>query len=142
MYAWLARLLVRRSIRMHQAGDVKGLMKTYGKNVHFVFPGNNSWAIDTTDKTELEQWLNRFHRVGLKLDVHDILVAGPPWNTRVCLAFTDHAKDAAGKVVYANRGVILAKGRWGRITDYTVFEDTEKVAEFDRYLAANEKVEA
>lgn len=142
MYAWLARLLVRRSIRMHQAGDVKGLMKTYGKHVHFVFPGKNSWAIDTTDKAELEKWLHRFHRVGLKLDVHDILVTGPPWNTRVCLAFTDHAKDSAGNVVYSNRGVIFAKGRWGKITDYTVFEDTEKVAEFDRYLAAHEKVDA
>ncbi len=142
MYAWLARLLVRRSLRFHEARDVDGLMKTYAKDVHFVFPGNNSWAIDTRDKAELRKWLQRFHSVGLVLDVDDILIAGPPWNTRVGLVFTDHAKDTSGSVVYSNRGVILAKGRWGKIYDYTVFEDTEKVADFDRYLAVHPKVEA
>lgn len=140
MYMWLARQLVRRSLRYHKARDVDGLLKGYADDVHFVFPGNNSWAIDTRGKAEIRKWLERFHGVGLVLDVHDILVAGPPWNTRACLVFTDHAKDPSGNVVYENRGVIYAKARWGKIVDYTVFEDTEKVAEFDRYLAVHEKV--
>lgn len=142
MYAWLARQLVRRSLRFHASRDVEGLLKTYADDVHFSFPGNNSWAIDTRGKTEIRQWLERFHRVGLVLDVQDILVAGPPWNTRVCLVFTDHAKGDDGEVVYENRGVIFAKARWGKITDYTVFEDTEKVAELDRYLAVHEPARA
>ena len=138
MYAWLARMLVRRSLRFHEARDVEGLLKTYADDVHFSFPGKNTWAIDTRDKEDIRAWLQRFHRAGLVLDVHDILIAGPPWNTRVALVFTDHARGPDDKVVYENRGVILARGKWGKITDYTVFEDTEKVAEFDRYLAAHE----
>ena len=138
MYAWLARMLVRRSLRSHQSRDVEGLMKMYAKDVHFAFPGNNSWAIDTRDRGEIERWLRRFHAVGLNLVVHDILVGGPPWNTRVCLQFTDNALDDDGRVVYENTGVIYAKGRWGKIAEYTVFEDTEKVAAFDKYLQAHE----
>ena len=134
MYAWLARMLVRQTIRKHQAGDVDGVLRSYAKDVHFVFPGQNSWAIDTRDKAEIGRWLRRFHDAGLRIDVDDILVAGPPWNTRVCMHFTDHAKDAAGNVVYENTGVIYGKGRWGKISDYTVYEDTEKVAAFDTYL--------
>jgi ketosteroid isomerase-like protein len=142
MYARLAKWLIGRSLRMHMAGDVDGLMKSYAKDVHFVFPGNNSWATDTRDRKELEAWLRRFHAAGLKLEVHDILVGGPPWNTRVCMQFTDHARDADGRVVYENTGVIYGRARWGKITSYTVFEDTEKVAEFDKYLAVHEKADA
>jgi ketosteroid isomerase-like protein len=142
MYRWLARVLIRRSLRMHQAGDVEGLLKTYADDVHFVFPGNNSWATDTRDKAVLGAWLRRFHVAGLKIDVHDILVGGPPWNMRVCLQFTDHACDGDGLVVYENTGVIYGKGRWGKMTDYTVYEDTEKVAEFDKYLTLHERARA
>ncbi len=134
MYRWVARMMIRSSLRKHQAGDVEGLVRSFASDVHFVFGGNNSWATDTRDKAALKDWLRRFHAAGLKIEVHDILVDGPPWNTRVCMHFTDHVKDADGRVVYENTGVIYGKAKWGKISDYTVFEDTEKVAAFDRYL--------
>lgn len=134
MYRWIARRMIRSSLRKHQAGDVDGLVKSFASDVHFVFPGKNSWATDTRDKEALKAWLRRFHAAGLQIEVHDILVDGTPWNTRVCMSFTDHATDADGRVVYENTGVIFGKAKWGKISDYTVFEDTEKVAAFDRYL--------
>lgn len=138
MYAWLARMLVRRSLRMHRARDVEGLLSTYADDVRFVFPGTSSWAVDVRGKAAVGAWLRRFHSVGLVLEVDDILVGGPPWKTRAALHFTDHATDAGGRVVYENRGVIYATSRWGKITSYEVFEDTEKVAAFDDYLATQE----
>ena len=134
MYRWLVRTMIRSSLRKHQAGDVEGLMKAYAKDVHFVFPGKNSWATDTRDKAVLADWLRRFHAAGLKIDVDDIIVGGAPWDTRVCMHFTDHAKDANGRIVYENTGVIYGKAKWGKITDYVVYEDTEKVAALDAYL--------
>jgi ketosteroid isomerase-like protein len=134
MYRWIARMMIRSSLRKHQAGDVEGLVKSFAKDVHFVFPGKNSWATDTRDKDVLKDWLRRFHAAGLQIHVDDILVGGAPWNTRVCMHFTDHATDSDGRVVYENTGVIYGKAKWGKITDYTVIEDTEKVAAFDRYL--------
>jgi hypothetical protein len=52
--------------------------------------------------------------------------------------FTDHAADEHGRVVYENQGVIFAKMAWGKIKFGTVYEDAQKVADFDQYLATHE----
>ena len=58
-----------------------------------------------------------------------------PGNTTVCIRITDRATDAGGNVIYENRAVLFGKIRWGKITFYEVYEDTEKVAALDAYLA-------
>jgi len=142
MYRWLARLLIRRSLERHRAGDVEGLLKTYADDVRFVFPGRSSWTADLRGKQAVEVWLRRFHRVGLQLQPHEILVGGPPWNTTVCVHFTDRATGPNGEMVYENRGVLFGKVRWGKVKYYVVYEDTQKVAELDEYLAQHERTEA
>jgi len=76
--------------------------------------------------------------------VHEILAGGPPWNTTVCIRITDQAAGSNGEVVYENRAVLFGKVRWGKIVFYEVYEDTQKVAELDQYLARqkNELVRA
>jgi ketosteroid isomerase-like protein len=138
MYGALARWLVRRSLRFHQARDVEGLLTSYADDVRFFFPGRNSWGGEYRGKEQLRAWLERFYKVGLNLHVEEILVKGPPWNTSVCIVFTDDARDADGSIVYENRGVIYGHAAWGKIKRYEVFEDTEKTADFDKYLAVHE----
>ena len=82
------------------------------------------------------RWYARFTRAGLQIEPHEILVKGPPWNTTVCVHFTDHAAAPDGEVVYTNHGVLFIKIAWGKIRFSTVYEDTQKVAAFDEYLAA------
>jgi ketosteroid isomerase-like protein len=138
LYAWAVRSMLRRNLRRLWAGDPRPLLATYADDVHFVFPGRSSWAADLRGRDEVERWLRRFVRVGLRFEVHEILVAGPPWNTIVCLWFTDRLTAADGEVVYANRGTILAKIAWGKVTYYEVNEDTQKVAELDEWRATHE----
>jgi hypothetical protein len=40
--------------------------------------------------------------------------------------------------VYENRFVIWGRLRWGRLSDYEVYEDTQKARALDAYLEANE----
>ncbi len=82
--------------------------------------------------------LERFVRVGLRFEVREILVKGPPWGTTVCLWFTDRLAAQDGSIVYENRGTILAKIAWGKVFYYEVNEDTQKVDELDEWLAAHE----
>jgi ketosteroid isomerase-like protein len=138
LYAWAVRSMLRRNLGRLWAGDPTPLLATYADDVHFVFPGRSSWAADLRGKDEVERWLRRFVRVGLQFEVHEILVAGPPWNTTVCLWFTDLLTTPDGEVVYANRGTILAKIAWGKVTYYEVNEDTQKVDEFDEWLASHD----
>lgn len=138
MYRWFAKLLVRRTLRKHAQGDIRAVLKMYADDVHFVFPGRSSWSADLRDKGDIERWLQRFHRVGLVFEPQEIVVGGWPWDTTVCVHFTDHARGPDGEIVYENRGVLFAKASWGKIRSYTVYEDTQKVAAFDEYLREHE----
>jgi len=138
LYAWTVRSMLRRNLGRLWAGDPGLLLASYADDVHFVFPGRSSWSADLRGRDEVERWLRRFVRVGLQFEVNEILVAGPPWDTTVCLWFTDRLTAPDGEVVYANRGTILAKIAWGEVTYYEVNEDTQKVAEFDEWLATHE----
>jgi ketosteroid isomerase-like protein len=134
LYRAAVRSLLRRNLRRLRAGDVRPLVRSYADDVRFVFPGRSSWAADLRGREEVERWVRRFVDAGLQLEPHEILVAGPPWNTTVCLRFSDRAAAPDGSVVYENRGTIFGRIAWGKVTYYEVHEDTEKVSAFDEYL--------
>ena len=96
--------MLRLDLRRLSAGDVGPPFATYAEDIGFVFPGHSSWTADLRGKVEVERWVWRFVRVGLQPEPHEILVAGPPWDTTVCLRFTDRCTAPDGAVVYANLG--------------------------------------
>jgi hypothetical protein len=138
LYAWTVRSMFRRNLRRLRAGNPEPLFRSYADDVRFVFPGRSSWAGDYRGREEVEGFVRRFVRVGLQLEPDEILVTGPPWDTSFCLRYTDKFTAPDGEVVYANRGAFFGKIAWGRLKYYELHEDTQKVAEFDDYLAAQE----
>jgi ketosteroid isomerase-like protein len=138
LYAWAVRSMLHRTTRRLREGDFEPLFRTYADDIKFVFPGHNSWAGEFRGREEVERWVRRVYQVGLRLEPHEILVMGPPWNTSVCLRFTDRCTAPDGTIVYTNRGMIFGKIAWGKITYYEIQEDTEKVVALDAYLASQE----
>jgi len=126
--------MFKRSLRAHLRGDADALLRTYSKDVCFRFHGDSSWAGEFHGISEVRAWLERFYRVGLRLEIDDILIAGWPWNTRIALHFTDHLTGPDGTLVYENDGFIYAKAVWGKIHQYEVVEDTQKVSALDDWL--------
>jgi uncharacterized protein (TIGR02246 family) len=141
-YAALYRQLLRRTVDRLMAGDVDAFLRFYADDATLTFPGDNSWGPVYRGKDEIRGFLERFLRVGLRGEVLEIAVLGPPWDTTVFVRFDDRATAPDGSVVYENRAVILLKGRWGKIVSEEVFEDTELVAELDRWLERNEPAAA
>lgn len=140
MYGWLVGAMIRRAVSRLNEGDPGPLLAGYADDVHFVFPGESSFAADIHSKAELEAWLRRFVEAGLQLELEEIIVSGWfPWSLTVCVRLTDRARDAARKVVYENRGIIFGQIVWGKIKSYEVFLDTQKVAAFDDYLTSHSK---
>ena len=137
MYKPLVRWIVRRVLARSRTGDMGPSLALWAADGHFRFPGQSSWTADYHRKADIERWYERFARVGIQLEPEDILVNGGPWNTRVCVHFTDHAAAPDGTPVYENRGVLFLKMAWGKVRFGTVYEDTQKVAAFDEYLAAH-----
>jgi ketosteroid isomerase-like protein len=115
-----------------------------GPGTELAFPGDNTWstmfrpaersrAQHTTHRglDEIEAFARRFVEHGLALDVDDILVNGPPWRTRLCARLTDGTPDGS----YENRACVFIEARWGRITRWEDYLDTERVATWDRQMA-------
>ena len=139
MYRWLVKTRVRRVMARSRAGDMGPTLALWAEDGHFEFPGRSSWAADLHHPADRAAWYARFASVGLQLEPREILVGGPPWRSHVCIRFTDRAVGADGEPVYENAGVLFATMSWGKIRYGTVYEDTQKVADFDDYLTAHER---
>jgi len=132
-----ARALLQRNLARLRAGDYGPVLRFDSRDVHLSFPGDSSWAGDFHGKQQLEPWLQRFVRVGLQIHADEIVVSGPPWRTTVCIRGHDHLSGDNGEQVYENRYVIWGRLAWGLLRDYEVYEDTQKSAALDDYLAAH-----
>lgn len=139
MLSWLAKRILSRNMARLRAGDYRPLLRLDAKDVRFRFPGDSSWATDLQGKQELERWLQRFVRVGIQIFPNEVVVKGPPWNMTLCVRGTDHLKSPEGETVYENRYVIWGRMAWGLLREYEVYEDTQKAAALDAYLAVQEK---
>jgi ketosteroid isomerase-like protein len=138
LYHAALRLILPRRARRFMAGDVDAMLPFYAEDAVVVFPGRNSWGPEYRGRDEIRGFLERFLRSRLQGEVKQVLLAGPPWDTTVCVRFDDSATAPSGERVYENETIIYLKVAWGKIRYERIFEDTELVADFDRWLADNE----
>ncbi len=151
MYHFAVRRLLRHAIRRLNDGDASLVLRLAAPDAELVFPGDNSWAtmfgptqrgrhghVTHRGIDQLTAFADRFVGEGLRFEIEDVLVAGPPWNTRVALRAHDFLQDpVTGTDVYCNRVVAFLEIRWGRLTRWEDYEDTERVAAWDRTVNAS-----
>jgi ketosteroid isomerase-like protein len=142
MFSWLAKQMLSRAYDRLNSGDPSLLLLLDAKDVHFRFPGESSWSIDARGKQDVERWLNRMIATGLQHRPEQVVVQGPPWNMTICLRSTDRLDTPEGETVYSNRYVIWGRMAWGRLREYEVYEDTQKLKGFDEYLAQRQAAPA
>jgi hypothetical protein len=104
--------------------------------VRFRFPGSSSWATEVHGRAGLEQWLQRFVRVGLQIFPEEVVAKGPALADDPVGARNDPPETQDGTTVYENRYVIWGRTTWGLLREYEVYEDTEKRTVLDSYLAS------
>ncbi len=138
MLSWLVGSMLRRSLKALNAGDVGLTLKAFADDAVLVFPGDGIFGGTHRGKAEIELFLRQFVDSRLQIEPHVIVAKGWPWNMRIWMQFTDRATDGQGNVVYANRGVIVARAAWGKVTHQEDFLDTQKVAAFDAFLSGEE----
>lgn len=145
MYKATVRAVVRRGLRELNEGDASFLLKLASPDAEICFPGDNSWStmfrpVETGTEAhvthrgidECRAFADRFVGEGLRFGIEDILVNGPPWRTRVAVrAFDQDEHDT-----YANRVIAFLELRWGRLLRWEDYEDTERVAAWDRQRSA------
>ena len=82
-------------------------------------------------KAEIEAFLRRYVDNHIHMEVEDILVNGPPWNTRAAVRVHHWITGPDGKDLYSNRAVLMVRTAWGKIRSQEDYEDTERVSAFD-----------
>jgi ketosteroid isomerase-like protein len=141
--------MIRHTVDRLNQGDYQPALKMFAADATLAFPGDNSWSnqfrpppqgcapyFSHRGRPELEAFLQRYVAHGLQMEVDDILVNGPPWNTRAAARVRDWVLDANGEEIYANRAVLFVTARWGRIRSQEDYEDTARVAAFDALAAS------
>ena len=138
MVSWLSKRLISWVMAGTRSGNIGRTLMLDAENVHFVFPGANSWSGDFHGKSEHQRWLERLVRVGVMTEPDEVAVSGFPWKMTVAVRGRSWRDTPDGERVYDNHFVIWGKLRWGRMYDYEVYEDTEKAQALDDYLSAHE----
>ena len=145
MYKTMVKLMVRRNIAQLNAGDASGLLKMASPGVEIRFPGDNSWArmfrpvvkgrqAHATHRgiEECRAFADRFAAEHVQFTLEDVLVCGGPWNTRVAMRLVSFIDGGQGADPYNNRAVAILELRWGKLVAWEDYEDTERVAAWDR----------
>ena len=149
MYKAIVRALVRKGINDLNSGDPTFLMKLAARDAQLAFPGDNSWAtmhrpaiksrqphFTHRGTEELRSFADRFVSQKIKFSIEDILVNGPPWNTRVAIRANDYIESRNGDL-YNNRVVAFMEIRWAKLRSWEDYEDTERVKQWDTHHATN-----
>jgi ketosteroid isomerase-like protein len=147
MYKAAVRWKIRRNIAALNRGDHRPALRMFADDATLAFPGRTSWADQFRatkqgrdrhsthrGRDEIESFLQRYVASGIQMVVEDVLVNGPPWNTRVAVRVHHWVEGPGGRDRYNNRAVLFVESAWGRIVAQEDYEDTQRVADFDRYL--------
>jgi hypothetical protein len=133
MYSWLITRILSLLYGQVSRGELRLALLGLGDDALLAFPGASSFGGEHRGKPAIATWMRRFASLHPEFRVHDGSAAGPPWNMRVFMRFSDRIVAPNG-YVYENEGMeyIVIKG--GLIREIRVFLDVEKVAALDAEL--------
>jgi len=131
-------LLVRlgRDVARINDGDYRPFLNAYADDAVLHFnDGPHRWAGDHSGRAAIERFLRDLVAAGLKVELKDLWLSGPPWRMVVIARLDDAARGPGGELLYANRVVILLRTRWGKIVRHDDFyEDTTRMEAFEDAL--------
>lgn len=152
MYKASIRALMRYSINKLNHGDYSMMLRMASPRFELAFPGDNSWAsmfrpvepgrqrhVTHRGLDEAKAFADRVVKEQINFTIEDILVNGPPWNTRIALRVHDFISGDGAGDDYNNRAVLFLEVRWGRLVRWEDYEDTERVARWDAQKGADEQ---
>lgn len=138
MYHAIVRRRVRRMFERHLSqGEWDALLAPMAPEVHHVFPGDSPIGGERHTREAVGRWFERLGRLfpGHDFEVDAVVSRGWPWRSRVAVQWTARLAPAAGSP-YVNEGAHWIDLRWGRVTRFHAYLDTERVAAACRELAA------
>lgn len=129
MRALLFKLLFRRVFDDVARGDLSLALSLADERIRFRFPGRHPFAADYDHIDDVAEWLRRFASYQPRLEIHDVAVTGPPWNTRAFVWYRDWIESTPRGSDYTNEICSVVRLRWFKMTEFVVHLDTQNVAD-------------
>lgn len=128
MYNYFVKKLLRKSFGLVNNHSYAELCKSLAPDVKHSFAGNHALGGIRHDRVILMTWFERLGRImpKLKITVNNITVKGWPNNTLVIARWTGTAVLENGDP-YLNKGAHFITIKWGKITEFDVYEDSQAV---------------
>lgn len=136
MFGFLIERRVRAIFDGLSHGDYTIAMNGLAGDVHHIFAGDHPLAGERHSRDAVGRWFERLFRLfELRFDVSEVFIAGPVWNLVVAVEWIAHVTPKVG-APYENRGAHIIRIRRGRVVYLHAYEDSQKVAEACREMAA------
>jgi ketosteroid isomerase-like protein len=127
MYRLIVKRQLRRSYRQMSEGNCEPVLEKFGPSTVFEFAGKHELGGERRGADAVRSVFRRlFEEVfpGVQLEPREIVVNGPPWNTRVAVHFSVRATMNDGEP-YRNAGMQFLRLRWGKVVEDRLYEDTQ-----------------
>jgi len=143
LYAAIVKRRTRNIFALVDTQQFDKVMASCAPDVTHQFGGTHALGGKRSGIAALRRWFDRLGRLvpGLDLDVKEMWVKGPPWDTKVFVRWTGDDKFPDGSP-YQNHGVHIIHLRWGKLTSLDANVDSQIVAKLMDALAASGVEEA
>lgn len=130
MYNAIIKYNIKKAFQLVNDHNYEAVAKNLSPTITHHFSGDHALGGTRHDLTAVNAWFQRVGRLlpDLKLTITHVVVKGWPNNTLVIARWTAAATLQNGDV-YRNQGVHFVTLNWGKITEMTVYEDSQAVAD-------------
>jgi len=132
----LLRAQLRSALKRLNTGDYEPLLDGFTDDAVLYFnEGPHRWSGPHVGRDGIERFLKNFVTARLEGEVGRVWMSGPPWALQICVRFDDKARAPDGEQIYANRAVLWARTRWGKVVEqHDFFEDTGRIRDLEAKL--------
>lgn len=143
MYHFFLKRRLRHVIARLNAGDYAFITRQFAPDAEHWFSGVHAMGGRRTRPHDIVAWYERLPKIfpGITFTVLELIVMGPPWNTRAVVEWVDHPKDAEGREL-RNQGTFVIHLAWGRVKSFHVYCDTAALERNLSRVAAQGRSEA
>lgn len=143
LYATIVRKKVRDTFERINRGDVAAMVAGLDDPFEYRFHGEHALGGRRTSREAMARWWRRTMRLlpGLRFEVLEVLVQGPPWRTRVATRLRVSGPLPDG-TRYENLAFQFLTLRWGRVRSIETIEDLQRLTRALELVAESGVAEA
>jgi len=128
MVSWIVRRIIESGYRKQNRGDYGAVANMFAADGRFEFEGETPFGGERRGRDEIQAWFELVAREfgRLNLNARDVTVAGPPWNLRVIVRFSDRYELITGETM-SNHGYQFLRIAWGKVKEDRILVDLDVV---------------